>query len=603
MGKADNKLNGAIDLGTLGSAPLSKKGIVNKNDRDNLYRFKLGDRNIVSLDFPAVKGASYEIYAVKGVWGNVLKNIGSLDFRKLRGGKLGSNLQRVSAGEMAAGDYVIRVLHRSGKARYRMQVAAQAVEVKTVVPVVLPPVTNPTVSTGSTVSPGTTTPRKQQPANAKVGEEFRPFGRVSLSVDTSIEDTDPNPSRGRFRNAAFLRSESSLLSDGLADLIALKVKGKTEYRLQFLSNERTVYIGYRIDSDDNAALNSLDFLRQALLNRTATVLSDFYGGTSGDWTSSDFEWGEYSKSSVDPFLYVDPNTVEYVLPADASVRNVVGDDRDNTIIGNNEGNALWGLRGNDTLQGKDGSDRIEGGEGNDRIEGGEGNDQLYGSRIDYSGEEKGSDTLSGGSGDDALQGQSGDDILNGGSGNDELYGDNAYNVLNEGDDTLNGDSGDDKLYGNNGNDSLNGGSGDDVLSGDDGIDRLIGFGSVGLDASEYDVLSGGGGHDRFVLGNSSTSFYVESGDGYAIITDYFRDYSRSEGDAIEVYGGRGRYSLNFVSVKGRDNYDIGSSATDTEIYYSPNTSGSDRGDRIAVVSDYLLSNVADLRVSPDFVFV
>jgi Ca2+-binding RTX toxin-like protein len=165
----------------------------------------------------------------------------------------------------------------------------------------------------------------------------------------------------------------------------------------------------------------------------------------------------------------------------------------------------------------------------------------------------------------------------------------------DGNDTLSGGNGDDHLNGQVGNDVLNGGTGNDKLYGDDGIDRLIGFGSVGVDVGEYDELSGGGGADRFVLGNSATSFYVESGDGYAIITDY----SRSQGDAIEVYGGGGQYSLAFTAVKDRNGADIGSSEADIEIYYSKGGST----DRIAVISNYALSNdILGVRIT-DFVFV
>lgn len=107
MSKADNKLSGAIDLGTLGITSINKKGVVNPRDRDNLYRFTLGDRDRLSMDFTAAKGAGYEIYSVKRSWSKIPKGISSLDFRQLRGGKLGGNLQRVNPGELDAGDYII----------------------------------------------------------------------------------------------------------------------------------------------------------------------------------------------------------------------------------------------------------------------------------------------------------------------------------------------------------------------------------------------------------------------------------------------------------------------------------------------------------------
>jgi Ca2+-binding RTX toxin-like protein len=575
MSKADNQLNGAIALGTLGSTPVKKKGVVSAGDRDALYHFELSAQSPVTMTWAAPANAGYEIYRVKRPWKRVLKSIGSTDFRSVQGGKLRSNLERVNLGELGAGKYVIRVLQRSGKARYRMQVAAA---IETLPPPGSPPPLPPKRDGDTSVNPGGVITRKSRPANAKLEEERNPFGYVRFGVDTSIEDTDADPLRGRFPNAAFLRNKSAGFNDGLSDLIALKVKGKIEYRAQFpgRSGEKgNVYIGYRIDADDNSALNSLDLLRQAILNRTAIFLYDYNpsGDTGGDWRSPEYRWGDDEGDPVNPYLYFDSDTVQSILPANANVRNVIGNDRDNTIIGNDTDNQLEGLKGNDNLQGMGGTDTLSGGDGNDRIEGGDGDDYLYG-------------------GDNYGNLDDGNDTLNGGSGNDYLSG-------GDGNDGLNGDAGDDELYGDDGNDTLNGGSGNDYLSGGDGNDRLTGFGSVGLDASEYDELSGGGGADRFVLGNSSTPFYVESGDGYAVITDY----SRREGDAIEVYGKTGRYSLVVTPVLDRYGNDIGSSSADVEIYYSPNAFGTDRGDRIAVVSDIALSK-DNLGVNTsDFVFV
>jgi RTX calcium-binding nonapeptide repeat (4 copies) len=559
MPKADNRLSGAIDLGILGITPVQKKGVVSANDRDVLYHLELNAQNQVAMTWASSGKAGYEIYRVKRSWKRVLGSIGGVDFRSLRGGKLRSNLERVNLGELGAGKYVIRVLQRSGKARYRIQMAVAAKPLP-------PPPPSPLTDKVIGVKPVTVLPRKPKPANSKLEEESNPFGSVRVGVDTSIEDINPDPLRGLFQNAAFVR-DSIAFNDGIADVIALKVNGKTEYRTFFKNTrtKKTAYMGYRIDSDDASALNSLDLLRQAILNRTATFLSDFYGESSGDYTSSDFKWIYPDGSAVNPSYYVDPDTTEYILPDNVDVRSIVGDYRNNTIIDNHGSHKLEGLKGNDILQGKGGDDILYGGDGDDRIEGGDGNDELDGDK-DYP----------------------------------QYFGYVYTNVdFDQGNDSLSGGNGNDILNGGDGNDSLNGDFGDDKLDGGSGNDRLTGFGSVGLDASEYDVLFGWKGADRFILGNSATPFYIESGEGYAII----QDYSRAEGDAIEVYGGNGRYSLAITPVKDRNGYDIGSSAADLEIYYSPYTFGIDRGDKIAVVPDYALSR-DNLGVNiADFVFV
>jgi RTX calcium-binding nonapeptide repeat (4 copies) len=555
MSKVDNRLSGAIKLGTLGSLPVKKKGVVSASDRDDLYYFGLSDQKQLKIAWNST--AAYEIYRVKRPWQRVLKRIGGMDFRSLQRGQLRNNLERVNLGELGTGKYVIRVLQRSGKARYRMQIAAEALG-SAIAPTVDNAVPSPPTGINPSINSKIELPRKPKPANAKLEEERNSSGIVRFGVDTSIEDTDSDPLRGRFLNAAFSRKGNGSGLDGLTDLIALKVKGKTEYRAQFVNGGTPVaYIGYRIDSDDDAALNSLDLLRQAILNRTARVLSDFSVRSRGDYTSPDFEWDEGMDGVVNPFYYVDSDKLEYQLPDRVNIRGMIGDDRNNTIIDNDGEHRLEGLRGNDVLQGKGGNDDLYGGEGDDRVEGGDGDDDLYGGDYLFESEAN--------SGNDRLFGGNGNDSLNGGDGND----------------LLNGDTGNDDLFGN------------------DGSDRLTGFGSVGLDASEYDELSGGQGADRFVLGNSTTPFYIESGEGYAILTDY----SRSEGDAIEAYGGTGRYTLAVIPVKDRNGADIGSARADIEIYYSPSTYGADRGNRIAVISDYALANDNSGVRTTDFVFV
>nr|WP_269634897.1 calcium-binding protein [Rubidibacter lacunae] len=101
---------------------------------------------------------------------------------------------------------------------------------------------------------------------------------------------------------------------------------------------------------------------------------------------------------------------------------------------------------------------------------------------------------------------------------------------------LYGGKGNDTLYGGSGIDRLYGGQGSDVLVGGAGDDTLVGF--FDYSSSEFDTLIGGAGTDTFVLGVSSTLFYV--GSGHARITD-FTSNSR---DTIQIFGDLSDYSLD-----------------------------------------------------------
>lgn len=89
-------------------------------------------------------------------------------------------------------------------------------------------------------------------------------------------------------------------------------------------------------------------------------------------------------------------------------------------------------------------------------------------------------------------------------GNDLLYGDAGANYIDglAGNDTLIGGAGYDTLIGGAGNDFLDGGSGFDSLTGGSGKDVFIFRGVVA-----HGSLSGG-------------RYYVQSSDGYDIITDF-----------------------------------------------------------------------------------
>ena len=83
---------------------------------------------------------------------------------------------------------------------------------------------------------------------------------------------------------------------------------------------------------------------------------------------------------------------------------------------------------------------------------------------------------------------------------------------------------------------------------------------------------GGSGKDTFVLGNFKNSYYVESGDGYAIIQDWESGIDKLQTSTVAG----ATYTIKHVAVS-----NIGDSRADTEIYYSNNGVK----DRIAILQD------------------
>jgi Ca2+-binding RTX toxin-like protein len=114
--------------------------------------------------------------------------------------------------------------------------------------------------------------------------------------------------------------------------------------------------------------------------------------------------------------------------------------------------------------------------------------------------------------------------VTGGDEIDGIIGNSKANRLDggRGNDALFGRGGDDRLIGNLGNDILAGGSGNDVLLGT--LDSPPGFG-----LGEQDMLSGGAGQDRFILGNSATSFYQDGGN-----SDFVRILDLEAQDRIQL---------------------------------------------------------------------
>jgi Ca2+-binding RTX toxin-like protein len=93
-----------------------------------------------------------------------------------------------------------------------------------------------------------------------------------------------------------------------------------------------------------------------------------------------------------------------------------------------------------------------------------------------------------------------------------------------GNDSIDGGVGNDFLAGGLGNDTLLGGSDNDTLT---GVDPANGFEQDGIDR-----LTGNSGSDRFIIGDSTRTYYLGNGSlDYAIITDF------GAGDVIQTHAG------------------------------------------------------------------
>lgn len=256
---------------------------------------------------------------------------------------------------------------------------------------------------------------------------------------------------------------------------------------------------------------------------------------------------------------------------------IFGEGGHDVLDGGTGDDYLYGGTGDDELYGGEGNDSLTGGSGYDIIDGGSGYDTIYanggsftltnsqlistslgtdmltsiesafiiggggddildasaftggglaGARVTLFGSD-GNDTIKGSSGNDNLQGGSGTDAIFGGAGNDEIYAGSTTQLTT---DILVGGFGSDLLLGSGGNNRLT------------GVDITGGLLKPGL--GEVDILTGNGGNDVFVLGDTNAIYYNDgymrlSGavEGFAKITDF------NSGDKIELKGASSTYNL------------------------------------------------------------
>jgi serralysin len=113
--------------------------------------------------------------------------------------------------------------------------------------------------------------------------------------------------------------------------------------------------------------------------------------------------------------------------------------------------------------------------------------------------------------------------------------------------TLTGTAANETLNGFAGNDTLRAGAGNDTLLGGADNDILIGINtsSTTPGRNEVDILNGGSGRDRFVLGNTTRIFYDDGVVANGGNADYalIQDFKLTESDQIQLRGTASNYVL------------------------------------------------------------
>lgn len=192
--------------------------------------------------------------------------------------------------------------------------------------------------------------------------------------------------------------------------------------------------------------------------------------------------------------------------------------------------------------------------------------------------------INGGLGDDTIFGNGGDDTLVGFAGEDTLIG-------STGDDTLYGGAQGDRLFGSTGNDILRGDGGSDTLVGGSGNDILNGANARSAGVGQYDVLTGGAGRDRFILGDIEAIYYLDGHPSNLGFQDFARitDFNTSD-DEIQLQGSAADYDLELFS--------LGAGRADARILYRPGGTGP--AELIAILDD-VPNDAAAIRGSFTFV--
>ena len=271
-----------------------------------------------------------------------------------------------------------------------------------------------------------------------------------------------------------------------------------------------------------------------------------------------------------------------VIQGTENLRAIAPEKR-NLIIGTDNPDILFGTPGSDEIRALAGDDTIIGTTGNDLIDGGTGFDTLDYSDLGQAitllprgviGEGSGSggqifniEKIIGAAGQkNAIDGSSGiggttfdinlaanqlvvNNIPN--LGSIKFAVENFINVTGTpNQDSIVGSSGDNVLNGLGGNDFLSGGLGNDTLLGGDGNDTIQGSTNAGSSRSpERDILTGGEGVDKFILGDASGSFYKNAGrKDFAQITDFTfgEQIQLGAGDVYNIQRNKSGFNISVV---------------------------------------------------------
>jgi subtilisin family serine protease len=408
------------------------------------------------------------------------------------------------------------------------------------------------------------------------------FVNNGSDVDLSYFDTfDPDQGVDRGNNFETFNDVFTLdTAGGTATVGQASELDNLTFLLGSLNSDVTIASGSPFSIGDGFTLNDFfanPFDGEGELADQGTHIGIQLDLGAGETESFDYfqAYGENPEEAQEQFL----QAIEPLTP-------IVGTEGDDVLTGTESRDVIEGLGGNDVIEGLAGNDTISGGRGNDLITAGDGRDSVTGDNGHDSilgGD--GDDRLDGGNGSDRVLGELGDDTVNGGNGNDTITGGADEDSLfgDVGSDRMFGGTEDDTINGGNGNDTLEGGFGSDSLAGDAGDDRLVGVDSSnpgdefsGFGTGEVDILTGGEGHNTFVLGDEANVFY-DDGDpltvgesDLAFITDF--DASRN---TIQLQGSADLYILDFFTST--------SGTIDADLLYDPGVAA--REEVIATLQD------------------
>ncbi|MGB6299489.1 MAG: calcium-binding protein [Rivularia sp. (in: cyanobacteria)] len=260
---------------------------------------------------------------------------------------------------------------------------------------------------------------------------------------------------------------------------------------------------------------------------------------------------------------------------------IVGTNGPDILLGTRKDDLILALGGDDTIIGSLGNDTINGGAGFDSLDYRElgrkitllpqgliGNGNTQGSQIQgierIIGPRKKNNTIDGsnGKGPVSFDIDLSKDLLVVEDiprlGSVKFVVENFVNVEGtQNSDSIIGDKGKNKLSGNGGNDKLIGKFGNDTLIGGSGNDTLTGADPSLADTvrREKDVLTGGSGTDKFILGNKSGSFYDDFGNkDFAKITDFSfgEQINLGSGETYDVKQTKQGFNIFVLEDFGRD---------------------------------------------------